>query len=205
MSVTSQAPPPLRSAGTPHRPSSLGYWIGAGLIAAAWIGCIVLAVLAFFGYRDRVDSFQRMTVPGTAIMHVANPAARVLYFESTGPAPALRQLGIHVTGPGGTAVEVNPYHGDLRYDVPSTNPTRIGKAIASFDATGRGAYRISALPATSTAGTIAIGTDLLWDAGPYILGIIAVFVVGTGAGLTLIIITGVRRSAARRRLSTLQT
>jgi hypothetical protein len=49
MSVTTPARPPVRHAGTPHRPSSLGYWIGAGLIAAACIGAVVWAVLAFFG------------------------------------------------------------------------------------------------------------------------------------------------------------
>jgi uncharacterized membrane protein len=38
----------------------------------------------------------------------------------------------------------------------------------------------------------------LWDAAPHIIGIIAVFLAGTGAGLTLIIITAVRRSSARR-------
>jgi hypothetical protein len=72
-----------------------------------------------------VNSFQRMTVPGTAVVHVAQPATRVLYYESTG---------------GG----------------------------------------------------------LLWDAAPRIVGIIAAFLVGTGVGLALIIITAVRRSSARQ-------
>jgi hypothetical protein len=76
------------------------------------------------------------------------------------------------------------------------NPTRTGKAIASFEATVLGNYTISA--STATSGTIAIGSDLLWDAAPHIIGIIAVFLAGTGAGLTLIIITAVRRSSARR-------
>jgi hypothetical protein len=37
----------------------------------------------------------------------------------------------------------------------------------------------------------------LWDA-PHVIGIIAVFLIGTAAGLTLIIVTVVRRSSARR-------
>ena len=200
MSITSPARPPVRPAGTPHRPSSLGYWIGGVLIAGACIGAALWAVLAFFGYIDQVNSFQRMTVPGTAIVHVTQPATRVLYYESTGPAPSLAQLGLHVTGPAGNAVTVTPYSGDLRYDVPPVNPTRTGKAIASFEATVLGNYTISASTATGTgtSGTIAIGSDLLWDAAPHIIGIIAVFLAGTGAGLTLIIITAVRRSSARR-------
>ena len=199
MSVTSPpARPPVRPAGTPHRPSSLGYWIGGALIAAACIAAVIWAVLAFFGYTDQVNSFQRMTVPGTATVHLTQPATRVLYYESTGPAPSLAQLGIQVTGPAGTAVTVTSYSGDLRYDVPPVNPTRTGTAIASFDATAPGNYTITAGTATGTSGTIAIGSDLLWDAAPHIIGIIAVFLVGTAAGLTLIIITAVRRSSARR-------
>ncbi len=198
MSITSQARSPVRPADTPHGPSSLGYWIGGALIAAAWIGAAVWAVLAFFGYTDQVNSFQRMTVPGTATVQVSQPATRVLYYESTGPAPSLAQLGIQVTGPAGSAVTVTAYSGDLRYDVPPVNPTRTGKAIASFDATAPGNYTISAGTAVGTSGTIAIGSDLLWDAAPHIVGIIALFLVGTGAGLTLIIITAVRRSSARR-------
>jgi hypothetical protein len=192
MSITSPARPPVRPAGTPHRPSSLGYWIGGGLIAAACIGAVIWAALAFFGYTDQVNSFQRMTVPGTATVHITQPATWVLYYESTGPAPSLAELGLHVPGPAGYAVTVT--------EVP--RGFRTGKAIASFDATVPGNYTISASTGTGTgtgtSGTIAIGSDLLWDAAPHIIGIIAVFLVGTGAGLTLIIITAVRRSSARR-------
>ncbi len=198
MSITSPARPPVRPAGTPHRPSSLGYWIGGVLIAGACIGAALWAVLAFFGYIDQVNSFQRMTVPGTAIVHVTQPATRVLYYESTGPAPSLAQLGLHVTGPAGNAVTVTPYSGDLRYDVPPVNPTRTGKAIASFEATVLGNYTISASSRHRHQWDDRIGSDLLWDAAPHIIGIIAVFLAGTGAGLTLIIITAVRRSSARR-------
>jgi hypothetical protein len=135
MSIISPAPQPVRPAGTPHRPSSLGYWIGGALIAVACIGAAVWAVLAFAGYTNQVNSFQRMTVPGTASVHVTQATTRVLYYESTGAAPSLGQLGIHVTGPAGNPVTVTPYPGNLRYDVPPLNPTRAGKAIASFDAT----------------------------------------------------------------------
>jgi hypothetical protein len=69
--------------------------------------------------------------------------------------------------------------------------------MASFDATTSGNYRIKAGPAIGTGGTIAIGGDILWDFAPQIVGIVAVFLVGAGAGLTLITITAARRSSAR--------
>jgi hypothetical protein len=73
----------------------------------------------------------------------------------------------------------------------------MGTAIASFDAATSGDYRINANPAPGTGGTIAIGGDILWDAAPHVVGAIAAFLVGLGAGVTLIIVTAVRRSSAR--------
>ena len=198
MSITSPARPLVRPAGRQHGPSSLGYWIGGGLIAAAVVGAAIWAVLTYFGYLNEVDSFQRMTAPGTATIHVTQSATRVLYYEGPGPAPSAGQLGIHVTGPTGNAVKVIPYTTELLYHTPLVNPTRTGTAIASFDATTPGNYRINAGPTTNTGGTIAIGGDLLWDSAPHVAGFVAVFLVGTGAGLTLIIVTAVRRSSARR-------
>jgi hypothetical protein len=198
MSITTPVPRAVRPAGTPHRPSSLGYWIGGALIAAACIGAAIWALLTYFGYLNQVDSFQRMTAPGTATVHVTQATTRVLYYESPGPAPSLAQLGIHVTGPSGNAVEVIPYTTELIYHAPLMNPTRTGTAIASFDATTPGNYRINADPTTGAGATIAIGNDILWDAAPHVIGTIAVFLVGMGAGLTLIIVTAVRRSPARQ-------
>jgi hypothetical protein len=195
MSITTPAPRAVRPPGAPHRPSTRGYWIGGALIAAACIGAAIWAVLTYLGYLNQVDSFQRMTAPGTATVHVTQVTTRVLYSEGPGQAPSLSQLGIHVTGPAGNAVRVIPYTAELIYHAPLVNPTRTGTAIASFDATAPGNYTINA---TGAGGTIAIGNDILWDAAPHVAGTIAVFLVGVGAGLTLIIVTTVRRSSARR-------
>jgi hypothetical protein len=167
-------------------------------MAAAVIGAAIWAVLTYLGYLNQVDGFQRMTAPGTATVHLTQPATRVLYYESPGPVPSSGQLGIHVTGPAGNAVKVSPYTTELIYHAPLVNPTRTGTAIASFDATTPGYYRINVGAAAGTGGTIAIGGDILWDAAPHVAGTIAVFLVGVGAGLTLIIVTAVRRSSARQ-------
>src|SRR5512142_1515711 len=154
MSVTSPAPQAVRPPGTPHRPSIHGDWIGGALTAAAIIGAAIWALLTYLGYLNQVDSFQRMTAPGTATVHLTQATTRVLYYESPGPVPSLGQFGIHVTGPAGTAVKVNPYTTELIYHAPLVNPTRTGTAIASFDPTTSGDYRINADPTTGTRGTI---------------------------------------------------
>ena len=180
MSVTSPVPSPVRPAGPRRRASRLGYWVGGGLVAAACIGAVAWVVLAFFGLANQVNGFQRMTVPGTATVHVAQVGTRVLYFEGPRTGALSGQLGIQVTGPRGNPVVVSPYHGDLRYDVPGESG-RVGKAIASFQAAAAGDYQISAAPGIGAGGTIAIGGDVLWDVVPHIAGAAAVFLSRRGS------------------------
>ena len=166
MSVTSPVPSPVRPASPRRGVSRLGYWVGGGLVAAACIGAVAWVVFALFGLTNQVNGFQRMAVPGTATVHVAQAATRVLYFEEPRTAPPSGQLSIQVTGPEGHPVAVSPYHGDLRYDVPGESG-QAGKAIASFRAAAAGDYQISAGPGTGAGGTIAIGGDVLWAGKPH--------------------------------------
>ena len=73
-------------------------------MAAACIGAVAWVVLAFFSLANQVNGFQRMTVPGTATVHVAQVGTRVLYFEGPRTGAPSGQLGIQVTGPGGNPV-----------------------------------------------------------------------------------------------------
>ena len=196
MSVTSAVPLPVRPAGTPRGASRLGYWIGGALVAAACVGAAAWVALAFFGLMNQVNDFQRMTVPGTATVQVAQAATRVLYYEGPRAASQPGQLSIAVTGPAGQVVAVTAYHGDLRYDVPGESG-RVGKAIASFQAAAAGDYRIRAGTGSGAGGTLAIGEDALWDMVPHIAGAAAVFLAGVGAGSALIIVTAARRSGRR--------
>jgi hypothetical protein len=177
MTISTPAPRAVRPAGTPHRPSTVGYWIGGALLAAGVVGAAIWAVLTYSGYLNQVNSFQRMTTPGTATVHVTRATTRVLYYESPGLAPSLA------------------YPTEVIYHAPLVSPTRTGKAVASFDATTSGNYRINA---TGTGGTIAIGGDILWDFAPHVVGIIAVLLVGMGAGVTVMVVTAVRRSSGRQ-------
>ena len=196
MSVTSPVPPPVGPAGTRRGASRFGYWAGGGLVAAGCIGAVAWVVLAFFGLMNQVNGFQRMTVPGTATVHVARAATRVLYFEGPRTAPPSGQLNIQVTGPAGNQVVVSAYHGDLRDDVPGESG-RVGKAIASFQAAAAGDDHIIAGPGTGAGGTVAVGGDVLWDVVPHIAGAAVVFLAGVAAGGALIIVTAVRRSGRR--------
>ena len=49
MAMPMPAPRAVRRAGTPHRPSALGYWIGGALMAAAVVGAAIWGAFAFLG------------------------------------------------------------------------------------------------------------------------------------------------------------
>lgn len=179
-------------------PSTRGYWIGGLLTAAAVIGAVLWVVVAFFEYQQQVDRFPRMTVPGVATVRVTDTSTRVLYYENTRGAttPAYSQLALTVTDSDGAPLAVSRYTRDLRYDVPGDN-SRVGRAVAEFHPTQPGTYQVRSA-ANGVTGTLAIGGDIVWEIAPHVIGAGALFLLGGAAGITLLVVTGVRRSNARR-------
>ena len=97
---------------------------------------------------------------------------------SAGDTPTWQQLGLQVTGPGGAAVPVATYRSSARYDL---EPGRAGRAVATFQATTAGPYRVSAARATEAGATLAVGHDIarslvLTRLGAVILGLVTVLV-----------------------------
>ena len=91
-------------------------------------------------------------------------------------APTWQQLGLSVTGPGGAAVPVATYRSSARYDL---EPGRAGRAVATFQATTAGPYRVSAARAIEAGATLAVGDDIarslvLTRLGAVILGLATV-------------------------------
>jgi hypothetical protein len=93
-------------------------------------------------------------------------------------APTWQQVGLSVTGPGGTAVPVATYRSSARYDV---EPGRAGRAVATFQAATAGPYRVSAARASEVGATLAVGGDIarslvLTTQGAVVLGLVTVLV-----------------------------
>ena len=198
--TTTFQPPVLPRPTSAARPvSAAGYWIGSLITAAAVIGAICWALVAFLDYQHTLDRYPRMTVPGVATVQVNDTATRVLYYESSrgSTTPALADLALTVTGPTGTTVPVTAYGHDIRYDVPRYDG-RIGHAVAQFHPDQVGVYQIRSAATTGVTGTVAIGRDFVWDLVPHAIGAGALLLLGGAAGVSLIVVTGVRRSNARR-------
>jgi hypothetical protein len=156
--------------------------------------------------QDRINGFARVAVPGATIVSVTDPGTMVIYHESPAEvarsaeptangrpatrwdpgartivtvsypadAPTWQQLGLSVTGPGGVAVPVATYRSSTRYDL---EPGRAGRAVATFQATAAGPYRVSATRGTEAGATLAVGQDIarrlvLTRLGAVILGLV---------------------------------
>ena len=128
------------------------------------------------------------TEPGATTVSVTDPGTMVVYYESpaehsryaappaTGrnatrwtPAtdativvrsaattPTWQQLQLTVTGPDGAVVPVSTYRSTARYDV---DLGRLGRAVATFQATIVGQYQVSAMRATEAGATLAVGDN----------------------------------------------
>lgn len=198
------APPPGTALPSPAvtrpGPSTRGYWIGGLLTAAAIIGAISWVVVAFFAYQQEIDGYLRMTVPGVVAVQVTDTSTRVLYFEDVLGAitPTTSELGLTVTDPAGALVAVTSYGGDLRYDVPGDS-SRVGRAVAQFHPDQVGTYQVGSAPTAGVVGTLAVGADAVRDIGLHVLGAGALFLLGGGAGVAVLLVTAVRRASNTRR------
>jgi hypothetical protein len=161
----------------------------AGILAVLGLtAAFVWGAVGTLTALDRVDDFDRVTIPGSMTLFVANPGTKIVYYESpaelaryadptaTGrnatrwnPAtdatievgyatntPTWQQLRLQVTGPDGAVVPVHTYRSTARYDV---DPGRLGRAVARFDATTAGPYRVTAAKATEAGATLAVGDN----------------------------------------------
>jgi hypothetical protein len=211
--------PPIPSLQARKRPSTAGYWVAAVVAVLGLTAAFLWGAVGFSNTRDRVDGFDRTAIPGQVTVSVSDPGTMVVYHESAaevaryveptangriaatrwdpatrtivtvpsaGVTPTWQQLGLQVTGPGGAAVPVATYRSSARYDVV---PGRAGRAVATFQATTAGPYRVSAATATEAGATLAVGEDIarslvLTRLGAVMLGLVTVLVAVLVAGVT---------------------
>lgn len=134
------------------------YLLAAAVAVLGLAGAGVWAGAALLTEAHRPATFERVSVPGSATLTLADGDLRVVYAEGAATPPTVEQ--IQVTGPDDAVVPLRPYRGELTYDVPDgTGGTdgRLGVAVASFTAPEAGSYDVGS---ASFAGTLAVGRDL---------------------------------------------
>jgi hypothetical protein len=221
--------PPIPPPQVRTRPSAAGYWIAAVVAVLGLTAAFLWGATGISATQDRVDGFDRLAVPGATTVSVTAPGTMVVYHESAAEvaryaeptatgrpvtrwdpatrtiitvrypsdAPTWQQLGLSVTGPGGVAVPVATYRSSARYDL---EPGRAGRAVATFEATTAGPYRVSAARATEAGATLAVGRDIargvvLTRLGAVILGLVTVL-----TAVPLAVVTYQARSRTREEL-----
>jgi hypothetical protein len=162
---------PVHGPGTPPEAARPVRWLlAAGLVAivgllaaTAWAAVIVTAALG-----EPAD-FTRVAIPGAATLELRRGDTLVVYYEgsctgTSSPTPALADLRLRVTAPGGSAVAVRPYAGSQRYD----HAGGTGTAVATFRADAAGTYRITT--AGPAGGALAVGPSVIRTAVTGLLG-----------------------------------
>ena len=175
-----------------RRPSGAGYWVGTLVAVLATLGALAWAAFAFLGWRADVQDFPRFEAPGTAVVSLTDTGTQFVYLEHDRSTPISEVPSVTVTGPAGTDVRVTAYSREMRYDVPGVS-NQIGDAVFTFHANEVGSYRVTVADA-APGTTVAVGDDLLWAWGPQVVGVVALLLGGLLVGLTMVIVTAVRRS-----------
>ncbi|MDP9331649.1 MAG: hypothetical protein M3P11_13575 [Actinomycetota bacterium] len=177
-------------------PSTAGYWLGAlfGVIGFALVGALV--ALTVVHMNDHINAFPRTSIPGTTTVNLDGFTGRTIYVEGVAPVP-LAALDLRVSDPNGSEVTVRPYDLNMRYDVPGSIGA-VGYAVGTFRTTISGSYRIQAAGTGPPGTTLAIGDSFATSIVGYAVGAFAVLLLAIGGALTLVIVTAVRRSRARR-------
>ena len=200
--------PPLPPRQASTRPSTAGYWVAAIVAVLGLTAAFLWGAIGIHTTQGRINGFARLAVPGATTVSVTDPGTMVVYHESAAEvaryveptangrpatrwdpgtrtivtvrfpadAPTWQQLGLQVTGPGGATVPVATYRSSARYDV---EPGRAGRALATFQATTPGPYRVSAARAAEAGATLAVGENIargmvVTTLGATILGLVTV-------------------------------
>jgi hypothetical protein len=169
--------------------SRIGYWIGAGLIAAGILGAITWAGVIADGLVDKIARFQHVAVPGRGDVRLED-RKYVVYVEGPGADARVPPIELVVTDPAReTRLELRPYNGSLTYSFNAD-----GSAVGTLTPPRAGVYRVRADGPGGYRVVIGetISRDLVRAGG----GAVVIGAGGGIAGVLLLIATGVRRSRA---------
>ena len=192
------------------RPGRTGYWLGGALVG---LGVVLGAVLFGFALShsisefrelgDDIDAMERFAVPGEEVVTLDEPGEYVVYAE--GPVTPTGSVGaaavtVESTEGDSTPLVLRSVGIDETYEISG----HAGRAALRFTVDEPGDYRVTVgqVPASVTGVAIGPRIDVFGPVGSVFVvifvpaGVGGLFVI---AGATLLIVTGVRRSGARRR------
>jgi hypothetical protein len=177
------------------RPGRVWYWVAllVFLAGAAW------AAVGLVTLNNKIDSFQRVALPGAGKVSLDHSGGYVIYYEGPGAAdgniPAFNVKVTPASAP--AAVEsLEAYSGGLTYNFGS----REGRAVLTLGVAQPGTFVIEApgAPAVSGGSSLAVGSSI---GGGIVRIAVPATVAILGAISGAIAIFFVRRSRAKRARS----
>jgi hypothetical protein len=192
MQPAAYPPAPVISA-EPLKPSAWWYGIAAAIGTAAIAIAVVVFVQTISGLVDRVDDFQRMSLPASGSFTIEDTGGYTVYHEFPGASGSSFGSGlfVEITGPDGSEVETETYDADVSYSWGDHE----GIASYSFTADQPGEYTISAEGGT---GEVAIGRGIGSGLVGGLVGSFAVGIVGCLVAGILAIVVAIKRGKNRR-------
>jgi hypothetical protein len=177
------------------RPGRVWYWMALGVFLAgvAWV------VVGFVVLVGRVDSFQRVPIPGTGVISLER-GGYVIYYEgpgaSSGAYPAFHFNARPVPGSGARphSVTVTLYSGSLTYHFGSHE----GIALFSLQAArpGRFLYRGTSSPAVP-GSHLAFGSSIAGWIAVIAVPAVVLVLAGIAGAIVVAIIRHIRAKRAR--------
>ncbi|QLY32153.1 hypothetical protein H0264_07725 [Nocardia huaxiensis] len=188
--MVQQPPGSIPPAQQPPRITPSGWWfaVGALLIVVGVVGGAVLAISAFVGLANKVDDFQRVSVPGSSTVQL-DSGDYTIYLEG----PDGGSGSVLVTAPDGSEVTLEPYTSKVTYSFGGHD----GEAEFSFTAKQSGSYEVTT--EGSSTMTVAIGSGLGGGIVGAVLGALALGLIGLFLGIGVLVTVAVKRSGSKRR------
>ena len=180
--IASSTPPRTRS-----RPSRSWRWPGIGVAVVGLAAGLVLGITSYQDSQQRIDTFARISVPGTVTMQVDEPGQQVVYYEGD-RSVGLDDMVVSVVEPLGSTAAIAPNEGELIYE---TTDLTLGRAIASFDAAQIGDYEIEVTGIDT--GHVTVGESFSRLALPGVLAGLAIAGLSFVAGCVLWLFSILRR------------
>ena len=202
MQPAAYPPPPVISA-EPLKPSGWWYGLAVGVAVAGIVIAIVVFVQSISGLIDRVDEFQRVSLPGSTTVTLEEAGGYTVYHEFSGASsdstfggtesdPGVGSaVSVTITAPNGSTVALDRYDANVSYSWGDHE----GVAVYSFTADQPGDYTVAA---EGQIGEVAIGRGI---GSGLVGGIVGSFAVGIGGSLLggiIAIVVGVKRGRSRR-------
>ncbi|WP_280369794.1 hypothetical protein [Nocardia wallacei] len=178
-------------------PSGRWYALAALLVVAGIAGAVVVALVGFVHMSDRVDGFQRVQVPGSADVRIAETGGYTVYFEYPNASSRVFRgnVNVQLLGPDGASVPLADYSSALTYGFGGHE----GRAGFSFDAARPGTYHV--VTQGDSGVTAAIGRGIGTSLASTIILALGIGAAGVVLGVVVLIVVAVKRGSSKRRIA----